>query len=124
MIKKANASKLKEQQYVYVLQPEADHQGSRIPFIDLRWLGAYIVEKALPNINYLVRKLGTNKTQVLHRIRLRSFTPRQPIPDVQTTAQEWKRDPKVIIKHDDLYARAWESQYGAPTFDNDQHESR
>ena len=52
--KKANASKLKEQQYVYVLQAKADHQGSKIPSTDFRWVGPYIVEKALPNINYLV----------------------------------------------------------------------
>ena len=97
--KKANASKLKKRQYVYVLQPEADHQGSKISFTDFRCIGPYIVEKALPNNNYLVRKLGTNKTQVPHRMRLCLFTPRQPIPDVQTTPQEWKSDPEVIVKH-------------------------
>ena len=32
--KKANASKLKEQQNVYVVQPKADHQGSKIPFTE------------------------------------------------------------------------------------------
>ena len=32
--KKAKASKLKEQQHVYVLQPEAYHQRSKIPFTD------------------------------------------------------------------------------------------
>ena len=30
--KKAKASKLKEADYVYLLQPKADHQGSKIPF--------------------------------------------------------------------------------------------
>ena len=55
-------------------------------------------------------------------MRLRLFTPRQPIPDVQTTSHEWKPDTEVIIKHDDLYARAWESEYETPFFDNDQHE--
>ena len=55
-------------------------------------------------------------------MRLRPFTPRQPIPHVQTTAQEWKLDPEVIIRHDDLYARAWESEYETSIFDNDQHE--
>ena len=30
--KKANASELKESDYVYTLQPKADHQGSEIPF--------------------------------------------------------------------------------------------
>ena len=31
MIEKANVSRLKERRYVYVLQPKADHQGSKIP---------------------------------------------------------------------------------------------
>ena len=34
--KKANASKLKPSDYVYILQPKADHQGSKIPFTDFR----------------------------------------------------------------------------------------
>ena len=46
---KANASKLKEADYVYVLQPEADHQGSKILFTEFRWLGPYIIGKVLPN---------------------------------------------------------------------------
>ena len=108
--KKANASKLKEKQYVYVQQPEAYHQGSEIPITDFRCIGPYIVEKALPNNNHLVRRLGTNKTEDFNRMKLRLFTPKQPIPDVQTTSQKWKPDPEVIIKHNDLYARAWESQ--------------
>ena len=79
---KANASQLKQADHVYILQPKADHQGSKIPFTNIRWMGPYITEKLLPNNNYFVRKLGTNKTQILHRLRLRQFTPRQPIPDI------------------------------------------
>ena len=56
-------------------------------------------------------------TQVLHRMRMRQFTPRQPPADVRITPQEWKPDPKVSLKHDDLYARAWECQYEQPVFD-------
>ena len=41
---------------------------------------------------------------------------------MQTTSQEWKPEPEVIIKFDDLYARAWESEYGTPIFNNGQHE--
>ena len=37
--KKANASKLKEAEYVYVLQPKADNQGNKIPFTEFRWIG-------------------------------------------------------------------------------------
>ena len=47
--KKTKASKLKDQQNVYILQPKADHQGSKIPFTEFRCEGPHIVEKALPN---------------------------------------------------------------------------
>ena len=119
--KKANASKLKQSDYVYVyvLQPKADHQLSKIPFTDFRWIGPYIIEKVLPNNIYVVRKIGTNKTQILHRMRLRQFTPRQPLRDTPVTPREWQPDPEVIIKHDDLYARAWECEYDKPIFDSD-----
>ena len=115
--KKANASKLKEADYVYILQPKADHQGSKIPFTEFRWVGPYIIEKALPNNNYLVRKIGTNKTQLLHRLRMRQFTPRQPPADITVKPQDYKSDPEVNINHDDLYARAWEYDFEQPIFD-------
>ena len=117
--KKANASKLKQSDYVYLLQSKADHQGSKIPFTDFRWIGPYIIEKVLPSNNYLVRKIGTNKTQILHRMRIRQFTPRQTIPDIPVTPREWQPDREVIIKHDDLYARAWECEYDKPILDSD-----
>ena len=116
--KKANASKLKKAYYVFILQPKADHQGSKIPFIDFRWIGPYIIEKVLPNKNYLVRKIGTNRTQFLHRMRLPQFKPRQPISDIPVTQRKWQPDPEVVITHDDLYARAWECEYDEPIFDN------
>ena len=116
--KKTNASKLKKADYVFILQPKADHQGSKIPFTDFRWIGPYIIEKVLPNKNYLVRKIGTNKTQILHQMRLRQFTPRQPPPDIPVTQREWQPDPEVVIAHDDLYARAWECEYDEPIFDS------
>ena len=117
--KKANATKLKQSDYVYILQPKADHQGSKIPFTDFRWIGPYIVEKVFPNNKYVVCKIGTNKTQILHTMRLRQFTPRQPIPDIPVTPREWQPDPEIIIQHDDLYARAWECEYDKSLFDSD-----
>ena len=114
--KKANASKLKEADYVYVLQPKADNQGSKIPFTEFRWTGPYIIEKVLPNYNYLVRKIGTNKTQVLHRMRMRQFIPRQAPADIPAKPQEYKSDPEMSLNHDDLYATAWEYVYEQPIF--------
>ena len=116
---RANASNLKQAEYVFILQPKADHQGSKLHFTEFRWIGPYIIEKVLPNNNYLVRKIGTNKTQFLHRKKRRHFTPRQSIPDIRITPREWQPDPEVLIKHDDLYARAWECEYDEPLFDSD-----
>ena len=73
--KKTNASKLKQTDYVCILQPKADHQGSKIPFTDFRWIGPYFNEKVLPNNNFLVRRISTNKTQILHRMRLPNSHP-------------------------------------------------
>ena len=119
MIKKANDSKLKQADYVFVLQPKADHQGSKILFPDFRWIGPYIIEKMLSNNNYLVREIGTKKTQNFYRMRLRQFTPRQPIPDIPITPREWQPDPENVFKHDEVYARAWECENDEPTFDSD-----
>ena len=63
--RKAKAAPLKESDYCFVLQPKADHQGSKIPFRDYRWLGPIIIQKVLPNENYKARRLNTNKTQTL-----------------------------------------------------------
>ena len=117
--KTTNASKLKQVVYVYLLQRKAEHQRSKIPFTGFWWIGPYIIEKVPPNNNYLVCKIGTNKTQILHRMRLRQFTPCQPIPDIPITLREWQSDPEVVIKHDDLYARTWECEHDEPIFDSD-----
>ena len=46
---KRNASKLKEGDYVYILHLKPDHQGSKIPYTEFRWIGPHIIEKVLPN---------------------------------------------------------------------------
>ena len=55
-------------------------------------------------------------------MRLQFFMPRHSLPDVQTTSQEWKPDPDVITKIDDLYTTAFESDPDKTFFDNDQDE--
>ena len=73
--------------------------------------------KLLPNNNYLVSKIGTNKTQVLHRMRMRQLTPHQPPADITVKPHEYKSDPEVCLNHDDLHARAWEYDFEQPIFD-------
>ena len=115
--KKANASQLKEADNVHVLHRKAVHQGSKVLFTEFWWLGPYIFEKVLPNNNHLVHKIGTNKTQVRHRKRMRQFTPHQSPANIRLTPPEYKPDPDVSLKDDDLYARAWEYDYEQPIFD-------
>ena len=118
--KRANASKPKPRNCLYVLQLKTDHQGIKFLFTDFPWIGPCIAEKALSINNYLVRKNGTHKPQIVRRMHLPPFTPKEPIPDVQTTSQDWKPDSEVVIKPDDLYARAWEFDFEEPIFDDDQ----
>ena len=47
----------------------------------------------------------------------RQFTPPIPPYEIRVTPQDWKLDPEVSLKHDDLYARAWEYEYEQPIFD-------
>ena len=92
---KANASKLKQADYAYILQPKPDHQGIEFPFTDFWWIGPYIIEKVLRNNKYLVPKIGTKKTLIFLRMRPRHFNPRQPIPDIPITPREGQPDPEV-----------------------------
>ena len=114
--KKAKASPLKEKDYCFIFQPKADHQGSKIPFRDFRWIGPYLVEKVLPNNNYIVRKINTNKTQILHRLRLRKYNPEKP-PEDNHQETQWQVDDNIVVPQDDLYTIAWEAEFGVHLFD-------
>ena len=114
--KKAKTSPLKEKDYFFILQPKADHQGSKIPFRDFRWIGPYLVEEVLPNNIYIVRKLNTNKTQILHRIRLRKYNPEKP-PEDNCQETQWQIGDNIVVPQDDLYTTAWEAEFGGHLFD-------
>ena len=108
--RKAKAAPLRQNDYCFILQPIADHQGSKIPFREYRWTGPYIVEKVLPNENYIVRELNSNKTQILHRIRLRKFEPNTALQDTRPEGN--LQLDKIIIPQDDLYVITWETNFG------------
>ena len=109
--RKAKAAPLRENVYCFILQPIADHQGTKIPFHEYRWTGPYIVEKALPNEIYIVRKLNSNKTQILHRIRLRKYEPNKVLQDFGPEGN-LQPDDEIIIPQDDLYVITWETNSG------------
>ena len=109
--RKAKATPLKQNDYCFILQPIADHQGSKTPFREYRWTGPYIVEKVLPNENYIVRKLNSNKTQTLHRIGLRKYQPNTVLQDIRPEGN-LQPDDEIIIPQDDLYVITWEANFG------------
>ena len=116
--RKAKAAPLETTDYCYILNPKADTQATKIPFREFRWCGPYKVEKVLPNNNYIVRRLGTNKTQLLHRIRLRKFTPQAPLADIFVRETDWQKDDQMPIANDDLYAQSWNTNFGSNPFED------
>ena len=115
--RKAKASPLETTDYCYILNPKADTQASKIPFREFRCQGPYKVEKVLPNNNYIDRRLGTNTTQLLHRIRMRKFTPQAPLADIFVRESDWQKDDQMSVAHDDFYAQSWKTNFGPNAFE-------
>ena len=80
---KAKVAPLQQNDYCFIIQPMADLQVSKIPFREYRLTRPYNVEKVLPNENYIVRKLNSDETQILHRIRLRKYEPNTVLQDIR-----------------------------------------
>ena len=57
-----------------------------------------------------MRRLNTNKTQILHRIRLKKFVPNTPLED-KYKEERLQPDDEIIIPQDDLYTIAWEADF-------------
>ena len=63
-----------------------------------------------------MRKLNTNKSQILHRIRLRKYNPEKPPEDIHQEAQ-CQIDDNIVVPEDDLYTIAGETEFGGHLFD-------
>ena len=79
---KAEAKPLPLFSYGLLLNPkmmiQSDFLSESLPI----WLPLYCIEKNLTNFNYIIRKVGTNYTQCVHRIRLRPVTLQGHIDDL------------------------------------------
>ena len=109
--KKVNAHPLNVNEYCHALHPKANNQGTKLPFKEYLWTGPYIIVKVLPNNNYLIRKLQTNYTQILHRIRLKPCPTDKSLPDKPVLPKDYTPDKEVDVFHDDLYTQAWQSNF-------------
>ena len=75
------------------------------------------LERTHARENFILRKLNSNKTQILHRIRLRKYTPNDTLQDNRPEGN-LQADDKIIIPQDDLYIISWETAFDDfPTFD-------
>ena len=75
--RKAKATPLEKGDFCFVLNPKITKQNDRLAIGECKWVGLYKIEKCLTHSNYLIRKVNTNLTQVVHRIRLRRYYPQQ-----------------------------------------------
>ena len=51
-------------------------------YCHFRWIGHCLIEKVIPNNNYIVRKLNTNQAKILHGIRLPEYKPEKPLSTI------------------------------------------
>ena len=85
-----------------------------------RWIGPLHYWKGVfSNNNYLVRKIGANKTQVLDRTSAHiasGLTFCQTSLRYEPCQEKWKLDPEVSLKHECFYAMAGRCEYEKPIF--------
>ena len=91
---KADAQPLPKFSYCLLLNPklmtQSDFSSTFLPI----WLPLYRVESVLTNSNYIIRKVGTNFTQCVHRIRLRTVWPQYQVDDLSDiNPDDFRRDP-------------------------------
>ena len=60
--------------------------------------------------------MNTNKTQILHRIRLKKFVPNVPLED-KYKEEKLQPDESTIIPQDDLYTISWEADFEYEMFE-------
>ena len=106
---KSKSLTIARKRLLLLMQPKTDHQGLNILFLEFKWFGRYVVKKGFLNENYLVRKLKTNKTQVLHRIRFCKYTNDTPLEDSYINEQ-FGTDNSTDISQDDLNSIIWKAK--------------
>ena len=114
--RKAKAAPLRDKEYCFVLQTKPDSQASKIRIREYRWIGPFVVKKVLSSDNYMVRRLNTNKTQTLHRIRYKKFVPNAPLED-KYDGEKLQPDNEIVIPQDDLYSISWEVDFEYELFE-------
>ena len=114
---KAKAAPLDKKGYCFILQPKSDSQASKVLFKDYRWIGPVGIQKVLSSDNDTVRRENSNKTQILHRIRLQKVVPNTPIQDNYYSGKKLQPDEDIVIPQDDLYTVSREVDFNYELFE-------
>ena len=90
---KAEAKPLALFSYCHLLNPKMMTQSGFASKLLPIWLPLYRIEKIFTDSNYIIRKVGTNYTHCVHRIRLRPVTPQGRIEDLTVSNfKKFERD--------------------------------
>ena len=106
--RKAKAAPLREN-FLLILQPKADSQGSKIPLRDYKWIGFFVIQNVLPNDKYIVRSLNNNKTKSSkssQQISSKKFVANAPLED-EYRGEKQQPDDEIVKLQDDLYTISW-----------------
>ena len=104
--KKAKAFPLKVHEYCMLLNPQISNQQERVGNLECKWTGIYRVEKILTRSNYLIRRVNTKFTQIVHRVRLKPFKPQYKVGDIEVIDdKKFCEDPLIldILKEPQLF---------------------
>ena len=96
----ARGSPLQLHDYVLMLAPDLETQKKLFHKMDATWVPFYRVEKVLTYENYIIRRLQSNHTSCVHRIRLRPYKPLEPLEDLEIIdPKNFTQDPHIPDKY-------------------------
>ena len=94
--RKCAASPLELHSYCLLLDPKVTNPNTSFEKQRSKLLPLYRVEKVLTHSNYIVRKVATNYTSLVHRIRLRPIKPQYAVNDLEEIDEsKFEADPNT-----------------------------
>ena len=66
-----------------LLSPKLSTEHEKISNLECKWTGLFGIEKVLTRSNYLIRKVKTKNTQIVHRVRLKPINQQYKIQDLR-----------------------------------------
>ena len=94
--RKAKAAPLKLNDYCLLLSSKLSTEHEKISNLECKWTGFFSIEKVLTRSSYLIRKVNTNNTQIVHRVRLKPNKPQFKIQDLRDIDEKlFTADPMI-----------------------------